>query len=399
VKLPDVLEYVVLDYSNSKFKTTLSSLGIIIGVIAIVVLLSVGEGLQAGVSGAFGELELDTIIVMPGGQMAHTQRQAVKAPAKLTDRDINIIESTAGVRSAAPRNQLYASIQYRDRGSAASVVSVSPTKEVTLANSIESGRFLMKSDVYSVVVGHDIAEIAFDAKLHPGMHLTLFEESGKKQEYTIVGILEEQGPGSLFGDPDNQLFVTHAGLRGLADYDSYSQILVKANSVENVEEITNNVDKALSRIHRNEAYTILTLKSFSEAITGVFTMIKYTLTGIGAISLLVGGIGITNVMMLTVKDRVREIGVMKAVGATRTDVRLTFLLESSLLGLVSGVIGIALGAGISLLIGQLGNFPIVVTWSTLLVGLAFGVLTTTIAGVYPADQASRLDPIEALGYE
>ena len=128
-------------------------------------------------------------------------------------------------------------------------------------------------------------------------------------------------------------------------------------------------------------------------------MIKFALAGIGAISLVVGGIGIVNVMMLTVTERIKEIGVMKAVGATKENVQMMFMLESGLLGLVSGLIGITIGAGISALISTLGAIPISVSWTSLATGLLFGVITTTIAGVYPANRAARLDPVEALRAE
>ncbi len=128
-------------------------------------------------------------------------------------------------------------------------------------------------------------------------------------------------------------------------------------------------------------------------------MVKYALGGIGAIALIVGGIGIVNVMMLTVTERVKEIGVMKAVGATKENIQMIFMLESGLLGLVSGLIGITIGAGISILISTLGSIPIAVTWTSLAIGLLFGVVTTTVAGVYPANKAARLDPVEALRAE
>jgi putative ABC transport system permease protein len=159
------------------------------------------------------------------------------------------------------------------------------------------------------------------------------------------------------------------------------------------------VDEALRRLHKDEAYTVFMMKSMLEGIAQVLTMIKYALGGIGAIALVVGGVGIVNVMMLTVTERVKEIGVMKAVGATKQDIQLIFMLESGLLGLVSGLIGVTIGAGIAMLISSLGDFPMAVKWTSLAIGLIFGMLTTTIAGVYPANKAARLDPVEALRAE
>ncbi len=141
------------------------------------------------------------------------------------------------------------------------------------------------------------------------------------------------------------------------------------------------------------------LKTWIEGFSQILTKVKFALGGIGAISLAVGGVGIVNVMMLTVNERIKEIGVMKAVGASRDNIRMIFILESGLLGFVSGLIGITIGAGISFLISRFGEIPTAVIWSSLAAGLVFGVVTATVAGAYPANKAAKLDPVEALRAE
>lgn len=403
VKLIDAFEQVTLSFSSNKFKTLMSSLGIIIGVIAIVVMLSVGQGLQEGVGKAFGGMNLDVITVFPGGSGFEAGKFVYKKPAEFDDKDVHVLENTVGVKTVSPRRGSGMLIEFRNEERSVSVTAVSATKEQELSDSIDKGRFLLDSDRSAIVIGSDIANKMFNMPLNPGMHITLTnKDTDVDKEFTIVGILKEKEQISAFGGNTNtEMFTTHQALKEMLEVKkySYSQILVIVEDQALIEITAKKVEDSLQRLHKDEGYTVFMMKSILQGISELLSMIKYGLGGIGAISLIVGGIGIVNVMMLTVTERIKEIGVMKAVGATRTNIQVLFMLESGLLGLVSGLIGITVGAAISITISTLGDFPIAVTWSSLAIGLAFGVITTTAAGVFPANKASRLDPVEALRAE
>lgn len=403
MRLVDAFEQVSLNFSSNKFKTLLSCLGIIIGVIAIVVMLSVGEGLQEGVGKAFGGMNLDVITVIPGGFSFENGKFVYQKPAEFDEKDVHAIENAIGVKTVSPRTSGGVSIKFREEERSVSINAVAATKEPDLSDSIDKGRFLMDSDRSSLVIGSDIANNMFKMPLNPGMRVSIKNKDNEvSREFTIVGVLKEKEMTSFFGGITNmEIFTTHQALKDLLDVKnySYSQMLVIVEDQNQIEKTSRNVNDSLRRLHKDEGYNIYMMNSLLEGIGKMMIMVKYALGGIGAIALMVGGIGIVNVMMLTVTERIKEIGVMKAVGATKQNIQMIFMLESGLLGLVSGLIGITIGAGISILISTLGSIPIAVTWSSLAMGLLFGIITTIVAGVYPANKAARLDPVEALRAE
>jgi putative ABC transport system permease protein len=402
MKFYDALEFVFLSFRGEKFKTVMSSLGIIIGVAAIVVMLSVGEGLVTGVSSAFGDMDLNLVQVIPGGFEPAGAGRPMKN-AVLDDRDVSILEGVIGVESVSPRRSTGALIEFRGEERSVEVVAITPSKESKIADTIEAGRFLSDSDRTSVVLGYDIANKMFDMKVNPGSHIILTNSlTNISIDYKVVGILEDVEQMSLLGGSSNsQIYITHPSMKNLLDIEEYSfsSINVWVKDPDTITETIERMDKSLQRTHRNEKYTIFDQTGWLESITEVLNQVKYALGGIGAVALAVGGIGIINVMMLTVTERIKEIGVMKAVGANKGDIRTLFLIESGILGLVSGIIGVFLGGGLAYLISVIGNFPSTVTLTSILIGLAFGLVTSVVAGVYPASRAARLDPVEALRAE
>lgn len=405
MNLPDILEFIAVGFKADRFKTLMSSLGIIIGVMAIVVMLSVGEGLYSGVSSQFSTLDLDMIRVMPGsahfgGPGSSNANRNPAEPAKFTDKDTKVLENVVGVKNVAPRSSANVVVAFRDKNSSASLTGVDPDKEDDLKDDVAQGRFLTTSDYKSIVIGYGVSNDLFRMKVTPGNRIRLYYED-RYMDFKVVGVLEEaeqtsfSGPGS---DQDNVMYITHKAMEELKGEDNYyyGNFQVTVYDPEQVESIIVKIKNDLERYHKDEAYDATTARDMLSSLMSVLSMIKYALAGIGAISLLVGGIGIANVMMLTVKERIREIGVMKALGATTRDIRMQYLMEAGVLGAVSSVIGILLGVTVSYLIGSLASLPSAITSQSIVLGVLFGVVTTTIAGVYPANRAAKLDPIEAL---
>lgn len=406
MKLPDMLEFIAVGFKADKFKTLMSSLGIIIGVMAIVVMLSVGQGLYSGVSSQFSTFNLDVVRVIPGTfnfGPGNQMNRPSDEPAKFTDKDTKALENIVGVKNVAPQTSAGVIISFRNKNSSASLTGVDPKKEYDIKSKVAQGRFLTDSDYKSIVIGSGVSEGLFRLKITPGNRIRLYYQD-HYMDFKVVGVLQDQqqsafgGPGS---NPNTQMYITHRAMKELLGRDNYNYgtFLVTVEDPSQTDNVVDRIKSDLKRYHKNEAYDATTARDMLSSLLSILTMIQYALGGIGAISLVVGGIGIANVMMLTVKERIREIGVMKALGATMRDIRVQYLLEAGVLGIVSSIIGISLGVIVSLTIGSLGGLPSAITLQSIAIGLLFGVLTTTIAGVYPANRAARLDPIEALRAE
>lgn len=402
MKLYDLLDLISIGFKADRFKTMMSSLGIIIGVMAIVVMLSVGEGLYSGVSSQFSALDLDVIHVSPGRfTFGGPPTRSPEEPAKFTDKDTKLLENIPGVRNVAPQASTGVIVSFRNTNASATLIGVDPEKEHDLKSKISQGRFLTESDYTSIVIGSGVADGIFRMRISPGNRIRIYYEDNY-MDFKVVGVLrEEESSGMRAGNINTQMYVTHKAMKELLGRENYyyGTFQVTVDDPETVDEVVDRIKLDLERYHKDEAYDATTARDMLTSLMSILSMIKYALAGIGAISLVVGGIGIANVMMLTVKERIREIGVMKALGATTQDIRIQYLLEAGLLGVVSSIIGIVLGIILSFAIGSLAGLPSAIKIQSMLIGLLFGAISTIIAGVYPANKAAMLDPIEALRSE
>lgn len=393
--------------SANKARSSLTILGIVIGIASVIAMISIGQGAQSQIESNIQAIGSNLIIVMPGAQRgAGVFVSSGRGSARTLKRgDADAIASdVANVRAVAP--ELTSRYQVTAKGSNTNTQVVGTTPEYPSVRNIEveNGSFITTQNV------HSASKVAV---IGPTVQTDLFGEGGdamgqtiriNRVQFTVVGITKAKG-GSGFNNPDDVIYVPiSTAERFLAGDDYVSSISVAATEANVTTQVQQDVTQVLMNRHKildptqadfstlNQADIIATASS----VTGTFTLL---LAAIAGISLLVGGIGIMNMMLTTVTERTREIGLRKAIGAKRADINMQFLAEAVSLTFLGGMIGVALGWSAAQTISHFANLRTTVLPSSVL--LAFGVSAGIgiVFGYYPARRASKLNPIEALRYE
>lgn len=382
-------------YAN-KLRSFLTILGIVIGVTSVILLISLVTGLKTFITGQIEGLGSNLLFVIPGRLGGARSPGGVQANRlQYTDATLlkDKLSSEAQISAVIQRTATLKFGNKTDKGAAIFGVEANYPKIISIK--ILQGRFFKESEVLSLrkvaVIGQTIRNNLFGSSQPIGKQIDI---AGLK--YIVVGILGSRG--STFGlDQDNSVIVPFSTAQRQFGIDRLNTIYISVNNPSNVKSVQEKAITALKKRLTEDDFTVQsqeqTLSTISQ-ITGVLTL---ALGGISAISLIVGGIGIMNIMLVSVTERTREIGLRKAVGAKRKDIRNQFLVEAVTLSGIGGIIGIILGFGISLIIGRFFTTTVPL-WS---VGLSFGfsMLVGIIFGVAPAIRAAKLDPITALRYE
>ncbi|HSK79617.1 MAG TPA: ABC transporter permease [Thermoanaerobaculia bacterium] len=390
----------------NKMRSILTALGIIIGVAAVIAVVAIVQGLQfmiteqlQGVGATFMLVQADAQQDMPG---------MVARQVKLTWEDGQAIEQRVpGVKMITPSIFGRATLKYRDRKHTPfAVIGVNENWQDVTNQTVEQGRFFSGVDLANrrkvVVIGPDIID-----------ELDLGSDPIGKEIYldtypaTVIGIMEEKGQ-SLGMNVDDIIFVPFDSALTLFGRTAGDQVQLRlqAESPEVVEQVKDGITRLLRQRHnlpreQPDDFDIQTQDEILDTVNSILGGVTAVVGGVVGIALLVGGIGIMNIMLVSVTERTREIGVRKAVGARRQDVLIQFLIEAVTLSLVGGAIGLALGYGLGVVVAKaIPNFPPahVPLWAVVL-AFGFSAVVGIFFGIYPAAKASRLDPIEALRYE
>ncbi|OYD14418.1 hypothetical protein CH333_08040 [candidate division WOR-3 bacterium JGI_Cruoil_03_44_89] len=403
-ELKESLIMAVSSISSNKLRSFLTMLGIIVGVSAVIAMISIGQGAGAQITEHISQLGANLLMVRPGAFQRGPARTVTGNITSLTYEDAQVIaEQCPSVAKVDPSYSRNAQVVYGNKNTNTIINGVTPNFPEVKNFPVEQGSFLTEEDNRLMrrvaVLGKTVVKDLFGEEDPVGQYIKI-----KRSIFQVIGVMSEKGS-SGWRDEDDIIFVPlKTAQKRLFGVDYVSIINVEAKSEDVMDKATSEIKSLLRERHRiqkskEDDFSILSqveILSTMQTTTKTFTML---LASIAMVSLIVGGIGIMNIMFVSVTERTREIGIRKAIGAQRRDILSQFLIEAIIVSLSGGVIGVILGIFVSKLTSQFAGWPTVITSFSVLLSFSFAFTVGLFFGFYPARKASLLNPIDALRYE
>lgn len=402
----NLLKIALRALANNKLRGFLTMLGIIIGVASVITMLAIGQGSKRSIQAQISEMGSNMIMIQPGADMRGGVRQEASAMETLKLQDYeDIVNETRYISATSPSVNSSGQAIYGANNAPTTVYGISPDYMEIRRYEVEDGDMFSDQDVQTAakvcVIGKTVVDNLFPGGENPVGRVIRFQ----KLPFRVVGVLKSKGYNSMGMDQDDLILAPYTTIQKKILAITHLQgITCSALKEEYTDQAIDEISEILRRNHRlretdDDDFTIRSMQELSTMLTSTTDIMTTLLAAVAGISLLVGGIGIMNIMYVSVTERTREIGLRMSIGAKGMDILAQFLIESVLISVTGGLIGVLFGVGAALIVNVVAHFPIYIQpWSVL---LSFVVCTVTgvFFGWYPAKKAAQLDPIEAIRYE
>ena len=402
----NLIKIAIRALANNKLRGFLTMLGIIIGVASVITMLAIGQGSKRSIQAQISEMGSNMIMIHPGADVRGGVRQDASAMETLKLQDYeDIVDETRFVSAVSPSVNSSGQAIYGANNAPTTVYGISPDYLEIRRYKVEDGDMFTEQDIQTAakvcVVGKTVVDNLFPDGSNPVGKVIRFQ----KLPFRIVGVLESKGYNSMGMDQDDLILAPYTTIQKKVLAITHLQgITCSALKEEYTDQAIDEISEILRRNHKlkesdDDDFTIRSQQELSTMLTSTTDMMTVLLAAVAGISLLVGGIGIMNIMYVSVTERTREIGLRMSIGAKGIDILAQFLIESILISVTGGLIGVVFGVGAALVVNGVAHFPIYIQpWSVV---LSFAVCTVTgvFFGWYPAKKAAQLDPIEAIRYE
>ncbi|WP_338470664.1 ABC transporter permease [Niallia sp. XMNu-256] len=380
-----------------KMRSILTMIGIIIGVGSVITVVAIGQGgeamLKSQIVGSGNTIEL---FYMPSEEEMLADSNAMMNNP-FTQEDIRAIDNIPEVSKVVATSSEFASVRYREEQLDSSITGINQAYLDVNGLEVTTGRNLLDADFLGgrrvAVVSANFQEDLFDGENPIGQVIFI-----RSQPVEIVGVLAETT--GIFSFGANEVYLPWNTWRTIFASNDLSAVTLQAANPEDLETAGKKAADLLNRMHdKEDAYQVLNMEEIAASVGQITKIMTIIISSIAGISLLVGGIGVMNIMLVSVTERTREIGVRMALGATRGQILVQFLIESVTLTLIGGGMGILLGWGAATIVSSFAGWPALISWPVIAGGVLFSMVIGIVFGILPANKASRLDPIESLRYE
>lgn len=397
-----ILDYIQLAFSSLRFshmRSLLTALGISVGIAAVVLLTALGSGAQNYVLGEFSQFGAHIIAVTPGKASTMGMSGAVISNVRpLSLEDSEVLKDVRGAITSVPVVQGNAPVEYGKLTRWVTVIGANHEVPETWSMSVAQGQFLPDDPLEQgrnvAVIGHKVKAELFKNRNPLGQRIRVGQE-----RFRVVGVMESKGQVIGF-DMDDIVYIPINRALSLFNRESLMEVDILYQAGMDEKQVSETITERLIRRHGSEDFTITSQSDMLNSLGSILDILKAVVAGLGGISLLVGGVGIFTIMSIAVNERIREIGLLRALGASRQQVTNLFLLEAAVLSGIGGLAGLLLGLGISGLIKlAVPAMPVSIAWDYVLLAEGLAVLTGMIAGLLPARRAAALLPVDALRNE